>query len=61
MQTCFETKSAGFDIRLEQDSKRRFRVTYGKQVKRGLDYEQAAMELGTAIMHAAACEGLIDN
>jgi hypothetical protein len=60
-QLCFETEAAGFPIRLEQTGVDRFTVTYGKQIRRGLDYKRAALDLGAAIMHAAACEGKLDN
>jgi hypothetical protein len=42
-------------------SGKRFTVTYGKQVTRGLTYKQAADELGSSIMHALACNGMVDN
>lgn len=38
-----------------------FTVTYGKQVKSGLTYNDAACELGDCIMHALACNGKLDN
>lgn len=61
MKVCFETELAGFPIRLEQNSRGRFRVTYGLQVKEDLIYRDAGHELGFALMHAAACEGKLDN
>jgi hypothetical protein len=63
MQTCFEIpeSSAEYGIKLEQLNSGRFRVTYGLQVKTGLTYSDAATELGAAIMHQAACNGLLDN
>lgn len=64
MKTVYEITKAGFPIRLEQsEAKARgnlFRVTYGQQVRDSLSYREAAQELGGAIMHAAACEGLLD-
>ena len=32
-----------------------------KQIKNNLTYAEAAAELGACIMHAAACEGKLDN
>ncbi len=65
MKTCFEITSAGFPIRLEQSEAKSsgnlFRVTYGQEVTEQLSYDEAARELGLAIMHAAACEGKLDN
>jgi len=60
MKTCFETMLADFPIRLEQRADGTFSVTYGAQKKDRLCYETASVELGSAIMHAAACEGRLD-
>mgnify|MGYP001589649026 FL=1 len=35
-------------------------VVYGKDVKLGLDYNEAASRLGSCIMHALACAGKLD-
>lgn len=59
--TCHEIGDLAFPIRLEQTGVDRFTVTYGKQVKRGLTYNDAALEYGAAIMHALACDGKLDN
>jgi hypothetical protein len=48
-------------VRLIQTGKDRFTVVYGKEVKTGLTYAQAGSAYGLAIMHALACEGLLDN
>lgn len=48
-------------IELRQQGRDRFSVRYGMQLKTGLDYNQAAIELGAALMHHAACEGKLDN
>lgn len=37
---------------------RRFIVTYGLQVKSGLDHSEAAREIGCCLMHALACTGV---
>lgn len=67
MRTIIKIDKA-FPITLEQSESRRvilsghsFRVTYGRQVKDGLTYTDAALELGAAMMHAAQCEGLIKD
>jgi hypothetical protein len=39
----------------------RFTVHYGKQVDSSLDYAEAAFKFGCAVMHAAACNGHLDN
>lgn len=59
--TCFETEIAGFKISLSQTRDGSFMVRYGKQIFKGLCYQKAAQELGECIMHALACESLLDN
>ena len=61
MKTCFENKTGSYPIKLEQKSSGSFRVTYGMQVDDCLDYRAAALALGEALMHCAACDGLLDN
>jgi len=62
MKTCIKITRLAFPVRLEQyGASGLFRVVYGKQVKRGLSYGQAAFELGKSIMHALACDGKLDN
>ena len=46
-------------IQLEQ-RRGRFAVVYGLQTKDGLDYTEAAHELGECIMHYLNCEGLVN-
>jgi hypothetical protein len=46
---------------LLQNGKDSFTVKYGLQVKTGLTYGQAAVEYGACLMHALACDGLLDN
>lgn len=58
---CIELTDLAFPVRLEQTGVDKFVVTYGKQVKSGLTYAQAASELGADIMHALACDGKLDN
>lgn len=48
-------------IELQQTGIDRFTVVYGLQVKTGLDYSKAALELGACIMHLQSCNGEIDN
>lgn len=52
---------AGFKIQLFQITPRKFAVRYGLQLKTDLIYPQAAAEYGQCIMHALACEGLLEN
>lgn len=47
-------------IHLLQQSKRRFAVVYGLEVREGLSYGEAAGRYGEALLHALCCEGLID-
>lgn len=60
-RTCFETVIAGLPIKLTQQGRDKFTVTYWKQVKKELSYSQAAMELGACIMHAEAINERLDN
>ena len=48
-------------IELRQQGRDVFSVRYGLQFKGGMGYTSAAAELGECIMHAAACDGLLDN
>ncbi len=50
-----------YPITLYQATNGLFTVQYGKQLDTALDYAEAAAKLGEAIMHACACDGLIDN
>lgn len=66
MKLCFEIyRNQPFaHIKLEQHARgrsKRFRVSYGLQVREDLTYDQAAKELGAALMHHAACEGRLNN
>lgn len=58
--TCFEL-TAAYPIKLEQTGVNSFTVTYGLRIKKHLTYTDAASELGSCIMHAAACDGKLDN
>lgn len=58
---CHEDKTQGFPVRLYQNGRDRFTVQYGLQVREGLDYTRAAAEFGSCLMHALACNGLLDN
>ena len=61
MRLCFEIDKKPWPIRLEQKgSEQLFRVTYGYQVDDDLTYGEAAARLGQAIMHRAACDGMLD-
>lgn len=59
-KTCIKIDNLAFPIELQQVGAR-FRVIYGQQVKSNLSYSEACDELGTAMMHAAACDGLIET
>lgn len=61
MKTCIELKDVSFRVKLEQHGPDNFRVTYGKQVTDGMNYRDAALELGACLMHALACDGKLDN
>lgn len=56
---CYELPEAR--ITLRQNGVDNFTVTYWKQVKAGLTYDDAALELGACIMHYMACAGRLDN
>lgn len=59
---CIKTEVDGqYPVTLIQTGLDRFTVTYGKQVKAGLSYAQAADEYGCCVMHALACAGKLDN
>lgn len=62
MKICFETEIAGFKIRLKQCADKRFIVEYCDMPLRApMDYQTAALELGSCIMHALACDSKLDN
>jgi hypothetical protein len=52
---------AASGVKVIQTGVDRFTVSYGLQVKTGLNYEHAAREFGECVFHALACDGLIDN
>jgi hypothetical protein len=54
---CFKDR----EVTLFQNGVDSFTVVYGKQIKKGLTYATAAEELGSCLMHQAACEGTLDN
>lgn len=58
---CHRVQDAGCVVELHQQGVDRFTVTYGRQVKSDLTYDEAATEYGAAIMHGLACEGRLDN
>lgn len=66
---CFSTGGANTFVgaksaqmlELQQTGFDSFTITYGLQVKTGLNYEKAAMGLGACIMHMQACNGSLDN
>lgn len=58
---CLELNDLPFGITLSQTGIDKFTVQYGKQIKERLNYHNAALELGSCIMHALACDGKLDN
>jgi hypothetical protein len=58
---ALELTDLAFPISVIQTGKDSFTVQYGKQVKRGLSYAEAAKELGQSIFHALACDGKIET
>ena len=62
-KTCLDldTATLPYGVKLIQNGHDNFTVVYGLQVKKGLSYTASALELGCCIMHALACEGVLDN
>lgn len=58
---CCWKSQIGFDVSLWQRGPDDFGVRYGKQWRPNLTYAQAAKELGQCLMHAMACESMLDN
>lgn len=48
-------------VTMTQQGPDRFTVRYGMEVRARLSYSSACTALGAAIMHALACDSLIDN
>lgn len=48
-------------ISLEQDKDGSFTVSYGADVRQGLNWQQASEWLGNSIMHSLACESIIED
>lgn len=61
VRLVFRTKISGMEIHLIQRGIDWFEVVYHLSIKPDLTYDMAASELGAAIMHALACDGLLDN
>ena len=62
MRVCFVIDEMPWLIRLEQhETEDLFCLTYGFQVDDGLTYVQAASKLGFALMHRAACDGMLES
>lgn len=60
LKKCWRYEGLAFPIELRQTGNDDFHVIYGSQVKNNLSYERAADELGSCLMHALACDSLID-
>jgi hypothetical protein len=58
-KTCIKLDHLAFPVKVEQDQTKagRFTVTYGAQVRQGLDYADAAREFGLCVFHALAVNG----
>jgi hypothetical protein len=50
-----------FNVEIYQRAPDNFTVRYGLQVKRRLDYSQAAHEFGLCVFHLLACDSRLDN
>lgn len=63
MRTILKVEDLPFPIKVEQreDKQKRFKVTYGKEVRDGLSYVDAAKAFGLCYFHALACEGTLNN
>lgn len=62
MKLLIELKEGlDYPVKLEQKANKLFRVTYGKQVKDGLNYMKAAEEFGLCVFHSLSCAGTLDN
>jgi hypothetical protein len=48
-------------VTLQQAKANRFLVRYGKQVKAGLSYSEAATEFGACLMHQECCNGSMES
>lgn len=61
MRKVAEFSKEGVKLEQHEDKHKRFRLTYGEAVSDFLNYACATTALGAALMHAWACEGLLDN
>lgn len=61
MKLIHEITGMEYPIKLFMTTRGEFRVDYGKQVTRGLTYDEAARNYGEAILHAVTLEGLTDT
>lgn len=61
MKLCLSIKDLAFPVQLHQQSLNRFTVVYGQQMAKDLPYTEAALELGSCIMHSLSCEGKLDD
>ena len=50
-----------YPVSLAQQGNKLFTVAYGADVKTDLHYQHACIQLGSAILHALACAGQINN
>lgn len=59
-ESCIKLDLA-FPVEVTQQGNNSFTVVYGKQVKTGLSYVQAAHQFGQCVFHALACAGKLEN
>ena len=61
MNEVFKTVIAGYEIIMSKDKRKDlFTVQYGSDTRSKLNYTKAAHELVECIMHALACECVIE-
>lgn len=48
------------EVNLFATAENTYTVTYGLEIKRGLDLEETIQRVGSCIMHALACAGKLD-
>jgi hypothetical protein len=59
MKTIIVVNNLDHDVKLEQSSNGKFRVTYGKQVTGNMSYIAAAHEFGECVLHSAQCANML--
>ena len=57
----YVAKGMDYDVELFNTGVGKFAVKYGSQVKKGLNYEQAAKEFGQRCFHSMVSAGIIEH